>query len=127
MAMPGSLMPVIFSASGQGCAAWKSRFSAGDPAFIAGRSCLGLQLRLHSQFIDLRLFLEFRLAWSMSKMIRDLVAKNRSYRRFDESAAVSEDRLRAWVDLAVCRRQAPNLQPLKISTFQPTGAQRGDF
>lgn len=46
-------------------------------------------------------------------MIRDLVAKNRSYRRFDERAAVSEDRLRAWVDLARLSASGANLQPLK--------------
>lgn len=47
-------------------------------------------------------------------MIRDLIEKNRSCRRFDESAAISEIQLRNWVDLARLSASGANLQPLKF-------------
>ena len=44
---------------------------------------------------------------------RDLVLKTRSYRRFDQSAALSADQLRELVDLARQTPSAANRQPLK--------------
>ncbi len=46
-------------------------------------------------------------------MFRDLVLKNRSYRRFDQSVPVEAETLRALVDLARLSPSASNLQPLK--------------
>lgn len=46
-------------------------------------------------------------------MIRDLVIKNRSYRRFDESYVISKEILRDLVDLARQTASAANIQPLK--------------
>jgi nitroreductase len=46
-------------------------------------------------------------------MIRELVIKNRSYRRFFEEQAISTEELRELVDLARLSASARNLQPLK--------------
>jgi len=46
-------------------------------------------------------------------MIRDLVIRNRSYRRFYEDAAVDADLLRELVDLARLSASGGNKQPLK--------------
>lgn len=46
-------------------------------------------------------------------MLLDLVLKNRSYRRFDEGAPITEQTLRELVDLARLTPSAANLQPLK--------------
>lgn len=46
-------------------------------------------------------------------MLRDLVIKNRSYRRFYEEVPVSCDTLRELVDLARLSASAANQQPLK--------------
>ncbi len=46
-------------------------------------------------------------------MFKDLVLKNRSYRRFDQKAKVSRDTLRELVDLARCSASGVNRQPLK--------------
>lgn len=46
-------------------------------------------------------------------MLRELVIKNRSYRRFHEDAAVEPQILRELVDLARLSASAANLQPLK--------------
>ncbi len=46
-------------------------------------------------------------------MLRDLIKKSRSYRRFDETYRVSEALLRELVDLARLSPSAQNLQPLK--------------
>ena len=46
-------------------------------------------------------------------MIRDLILKNRSYRRFYEDEAISEETLRELVDLARLSASAANRQPLK--------------
>jgi nitroreductase len=46
-------------------------------------------------------------------MLRDLVIKTRSYRRFQENVAISEATLRELVDLARLSGSAGNLQPLK--------------
>lgn len=47
-------------------------------------------------------------------MIRDLILKNRSYRRFDESVAMDESTLRELVDLARCSASGANRQGLKF-------------
>jgi nitroreductase len=46
-------------------------------------------------------------------MIRDLVLKNRSYRRFQQEIVISEDQLRNWIDLARFAASGRNAQPLK--------------
>jgi len=46
-------------------------------------------------------------------MIRDLILKNRSYRRFDQKVAVGIETLRELVDLARLSASGGNLQPLK--------------
>ena len=46
-------------------------------------------------------------------MLRDLVVKNRSYRRFDQGFAVTAETLRELVDLARLSGSAGNKQPLK--------------
>jgi nitroreductase len=58
------------------------------------------------------------------KMFRDLVLKNRSYRRFYQDSAISWDVLQGLVDLARLTASAGNKQPLKyiISSDQSTNA-----
>ena len=46
-------------------------------------------------------------------MIRDLILTNRSYRRFHQEVAITEETLRELVDLARCSASATNRQPLK--------------
>jgi nitroreductase len=46
-------------------------------------------------------------------MLKDLILKNRSYRRFDESKQISQDLLLELVDLARLSPSAANRQPLK--------------
>lgn len=46
-------------------------------------------------------------------MLKDLVLKNRSYRRFHQEAAIEAETLRELVDLARLSASALNLQPLK--------------
>ena len=46
-------------------------------------------------------------------MIRDLIVKNRSYRRFFKEVAVDHQTLRGLVDLARLSASAANLQPLR--------------
>jgi nitroreductase len=46
-------------------------------------------------------------------MLKDLVKRNRSYRRFHQDQAVSLDTLRELVDLARLSASGANLQPLK--------------
>ena len=46
-------------------------------------------------------------------MIKDLVVRNRTYRRFDQSFAVGMDTLRDLFDLARLSGSAGNKQPLK--------------
>jgi nitroreductase len=46
-------------------------------------------------------------------MLKDLVLKNRSYRRFHQEVAIATDTLRELVDLARLSASALNLQPLK--------------
>ncbi len=47
-------------------------------------------------------------------LLRDLILKNRSYRRFHESESISRETLRELVDLARLSASAANLQPLKF-------------
>jgi nitroreductase len=47
-------------------------------------------------------------------MINDLVRKNRSYRRFDESVNISIDDLKELVNLARLSPSGKNLQPMKF-------------
>ncbi len=54
---------------------------------------------------------------SESDMLRDLVLKNRSYRRFVQSEPVPESTLKELVDLARCTPSAGNIQPLKYMLF----------
>ena len=46
-------------------------------------------------------------------MLKDLVVRNRSYRRFDETVSISLEDLRELVDLARLSASAANRQPLK--------------
>ncbi|MFW6303149.1 MAG: nitroreductase family protein [Candidatus Sumerlaeota bacterium] len=46
-------------------------------------------------------------------MLRDLVAKNRSYRRFDASFKVPEETLKELVEMALLTASGGNQQPLK--------------
>ena len=46
-------------------------------------------------------------------MIRDLIERNRSYRRFDEKASIAEETLRGLVDLARLSGSSANRQPLR--------------
>ena len=43
----------------------------------------------------------------------ELIKKNRSYRRFDESQRLTKEQLATWVDLARLSPSGMNLQPLK--------------
>ncbi len=46
-------------------------------------------------------------------MLKNLVLKNRSYRRFDETVVIDQTHLRQWVDLARLSPSGANRQPLK--------------
>jgi len=46
-------------------------------------------------------------------MLKELILKNRSYRRFYQSERISANQLREWVDLARNSASARNAQPLK--------------
>lgn len=51
-------------------------------------------------------------------MIRDLIMKNRSYRRFDSSVKIENQQIEKWIELARFSASGRNMQPLKyiIST-----------
>jgi nitroreductase len=49
--------------------------------------------------------------------VRDLILKNRSYRRFDQSVPVPMELLREMVDAARLSGSARNMQPLKYMLF----------
>jgi len=52
-------------------------------------------------------------------MIHDLITKNRSYRRFDESVTITSEQLTSWIDLARLSASGRNAQPLKyILSFE---------
>lgn len=46
-------------------------------------------------------------------MIKELIARNRSYRRFSQSEKISIQQLREWVELARLSASARNAQPMK--------------
>ncbi|MCE1199740.1 MAG: nitroreductase family protein [Marinilabiliales bacterium] len=46
-------------------------------------------------------------------MLRDLILKNRSYRRFHQEVKIGEEEVRGWIDLARHGASARNAQPLK--------------
>jgi nitroreductase len=46
-------------------------------------------------------------------MIRDLILKNRTYRRFDEAVEIGREKIVEWIDLARISSSAANLQPMK--------------
>jgi len=48
-------------------------------------------------------------------MIRDLVIKNRSYRRFDQSVKISAENIIKWIELARFSASGKNAQPLKYA------------
>lgn len=48
-----------------------------------------------------------------AKMVRELIARNRSYRRFHEDISIDMATLKGLVDLARLSASAANLQPLK--------------
>ena len=48
-------------------------------------------------------------------MIRDLVMKNRSYRRFYQDVSIEQETLKELVDLARCSASGANRQPLKYA------------
>ena len=50
-------------------------------------------------------------------MLKDLILKNRSYRRFDQSVPVPTELLREMVDAARLSGSARNMQPLKYMLF----------
>jgi nitroreductase len=50
---------------------------------------------------------------SEARMIKDLIAKNRSYRRFVEDARIDRENLVQMIDLARLSASGANLQPLK--------------
>ena len=58
-------------------------------------------------------------------MLKDLILKNRSYRRFYQSESISETQLRDWIDLARNSASARNAQSLKyiLSTDESLNAQ----
>jgi nitroreductase len=57
-------------------------------------------------------------------MLKELVTKNRSYRRFDQTSRISEDQILSWVELARLSASGANLQPLKyfVSTDEKLNA-----
>lgn len=46
---------------------------------------------------------------------QDIVLKNRSYRRFDQSQEITMSQLKKWIDLARITPSGANLQPLKYA------------
>jgi len=53
--------------------------------------------------------------------LKDLITKNRSYRRFDESFAIDYRTLEGFVDLARLSASGANRQPLKYMIFNAPG------
>ena len=47
--------------------------------------------------------------------LRELVRKNRSYRRFDQSAEITTGQLMNWIELARFSASGRNMQPLKFA------------
>jgi len=59
--------------------------------------------------------------WEEPKMMRDLIIRNRSYRRFYQDVAVGLDTVTALIDLARLGASAGNRQPLKYMTSCDSG------
>lgn len=57
----------------------------------------------------------------MMNMLKELVLKNRSYRRFYEDVPVSDERLKGLVDLARLTPSSANLQPLRYMLSSDAG------
>ena len=57
----------------------------------------------------------FILYQKSTLMIRDLILKNRSYRRFDSSAKITQMQLLNWIELARFSASGRNMQPLKYA------------
>lgn len=53
-------------------------------------------------------------------MIRDLILKNRSYRRFNQAIKISDNQIKSWIDLARLSASARNAQPLKYAIITET-------
>ncbi|VAW24514.1 Uncharacterized nitroreductase family protein CT0345 [hydrothermal vent metagenome] len=54
-------------------------------------------------------------------MIRDLIIKNRSYRRFDQSVKIPTEKLVSWIELARFSASGRNMQPLKYIICNSSG------
>ncbi|MDX8340501.1 nitroreductase family protein [Draconibacterium sp. IB214405] len=50
-------------------------------------------------------------------MIKELITRNRSYRRFDESVKISTEQLLKWIELASLSASGRNAQPLKYAVI----------
>ncbi|WP_319501651.1 nitroreductase family protein [uncultured Draconibacterium sp.] len=48
-------------------------------------------------------------------MIKELITRNRSYRRFDEAEKISSEQITKWIDLARLSASGRNAQPLKYA------------
>ncbi len=48
-------------------------------------------------------------------MIRNIIIKNRSYRKFDSSVQISKEQIIKWIELARFSASARNMQPLKYA------------
>lgn len=48
-------------------------------------------------------------------MIKELITRNRSYRRFDETVKISTEQILKWIDLARLSASGRNAQPLKYA------------
>jgi nitroreductase len=53
-------------------------------------------------------------------MIKELITRNRSYRRFDEAVKVSSQQILKWIDLARLSGSGRNAQPLKYAIVTKT-------
>jgi len=60
-------------------------------------------------------------------MLKDLILKNRSYRRFDQSVPVSMELLREMVEAARLSGSARNMQPLRYMLFNEVSDCAGIF
>jgi len=70
-------------------------------------------------------FFNFRQNIKSPAMLKELILKNRSYRRFYQSEKISQAQLREWVDLARNSASARNSQSLKyiLSTDESLNSQ----
>ena len=54
--------------------------------------------------------------------LKEIIKKNRSYRRFFQNRTIGEEILRKWVDLARLAPSGRNMQPLKYALVHTPGA-----